>query len=436
MGIFDIFKVKQFKNEISKLTKENEEMQKVLTPEMQQVVDLNIEIIRLKKDIDNIEESILKKKNELASYDRSIEEKKKEIIILDQEALMQSFGLYTPLYNLMSSAEYKAKIDSIREKQKDLIRNKTAVHFPVNWTVDGSKAKGKKMINDNIKQILRSFNTECDAVIDKVKFNNIESIKNKITKSYTDLNKLNQVCGVSIMHDYLNLKLDELNLCYEYELKKQEEKEEQQRLREQMREEQKVLKEIEAAKQKIEKEEKHFSQEIQNLQSKLETAGNKDKEKYLSKIKELEEKLKLIEKDKQNVFEREQNTRAGYVYVISNIGSFGENVYKIGMTRRLEPLDRVKELGDASVPFNFDVHAMIFAEDAPTLENELHKHFDLKRINKINDRREFFKVTLSEIEHIVKKHHNKTVEFTKIAQADEYRQSLMIENTEITEASA
>jgi len=144
----------------------------------------------------------------------------------------------------------------------------------------------------------------------------------------------------------------------------------------------------------------------------------------LRKIEQLEAKLALIRIDKENVFHREQNTRAGYVYIISNLGSFGENVYKIGMTRRLDPTDRVKELGDASVPFRFDTHALIFSEDAPSLENALHKAFHHRRVNKVNNRKEFFHVTLQEIEDEVCRNHNEVVQFTKIAEAKEFRESI------------
>lgn len=129
---------------------------------------------------------------------------------------------------------------------------------------------------------------------------------------------------------------------------------------------------------------------------------------------------------KENVLQRELNTRAGYVYIISNIGSFGKDIYKIGMTRRLEPMDRVKELGSASVPFEFDVHAMIFSEDAPKLENQLHHHFKEFEVNKVNPRKEFFKVSLREIEKVVLENYNGTVTFTEIAKAEQYRRSLAL----------
>lgn len=226
--------------------------------------------------------------------------------------------------------------------------------------------------------------------------------------------------------DFLECKLEELNLTYAYQLKKEQEKEEQKAIREQMLEEEKVRREIEREKAKIEKEEKQFKNEIAKLMDYLQKSSDIEKQLYIDKIKELEDKLKLVEKDKANVLEREQNTRAGYVYIISNIGSFGENVYKIGMTRRLEPLDRVKELGDASVPFEFDVHAMIFSEDAPTLETTLHNTFKANQVNKVNPRKEFFRVSLPEIEKVVKENHNATVTFTQVAKAEQYRESLRL----------
>jgi hypothetical protein len=225
----------------------------------------------------------------------------------------------------------------------------------------------------------------------------------------------------------LRLKLSELYLCHEYQIKKQEEKEEQRQIREQMREEAKLQKEIEEMKAKIEKEEKHFNKAILLVTEQLQKATTEtERELLASELSNIQKKLTEVEKDKQDVLYREQNTRAGYVYIISNMGSFGENVYKIGVTRRLDPQERVDELGDASVPFYFDVHAMIFSDDAPSLENALHKAFDNRRLNRINLRREFFKVTLDEIEDMVKKNFNKPVEFTKVAEAEQYRQSLIL----------
>lgn len=153
-----------------------------------------------------------------------------------------------------------------------------------------------------------------------------------------------------------------------------------------------------------------------------------ERQLYLDKIKELEEKVKLLESDKETVLEREANAKAGFVYIISNIGSFGEDIYKIGMTRRLEPMDRVKELSSASVPFEFDVHAMIFSSDAPAVETMLHKHFEKHAVNKVNPRKEFYHVDIDEIEKVVLEEYNNTVQFTKIPLATEYRQSLAMQD--------
>lgn len=204
-----------------------------------------------------------------------------------------------------------------------------------------------------------------------------------------------------------------------------------------MVEEEKVRREIEKQKAKIAKDEKQISGEVNRLMKYMQKADNDiEKNLYLEKIQELEQKLQELAAEKESVLEREANAKAGFVYIISNIGSLGEDVYKIGMTRRLEPMDRIKELSSASVPFEFDVHAMIFSENAPELETTLHKHFESRSVNKVNLRKEFFKVSLDEIEEVVTKNYNKTVEFTKIPIASEYRQTLNMINSESSPASS
>jgi len=219
-------------------------------------------------------------------------------------------------------------------------------------------------------------------------------------------------------------KLDDTT---EYQVKRQEEKEEQKRIREQMREEAKLLKEIEEAKLRLGKEERHFTKALELIEAQLSRAGSDaERELLVQEQAGILQNIEKIEREKLDVEKREQNTRAGYVYVISNIGSFGENVYKIGVTRRLDPQERVDELGDASVPFEFDVHAMIFSDDAPALENALHRAFEHRRLNMINRRREFFNVTLEEIEQVVKTNFSKSVEFIPLADAAQYRQSIVL----------
>jgi hypothetical protein len=202
-----------------------------------------------------------------------------------------------------------------------------------------------------------------------------------------------------------------------------------------MREQARLVKEIEDARKKIEKEETHFNQVIAELQARMDAAAASEKAQYEAKLREYEEQLAAVQKDKEEVAFREQSTRAGYVYIISNLGSFGEDAYKIGVTRRLEPQERIDELGDASVPFDFDVHAMIFSEDALSLEGALHEHFADRTINKVNPRKEFFRVRLDEIEEVVRTHHNKVVEFTRLAKAEDYRLTLAKERAVAQEAA-
>lgn len=380
-----------------------------------------------KQNLEKLANNQTQLEQQIITLNKVAEEKKEEIVVFDDEILYQEFGFYSPKYAFENSQIYKVQLDQIRAQQKQMAKDKRATLHYDGWELNGSKAEGRKMNNDNIKMTLYSFNTDCDSAISKVKFNNIDSTEKRIRNSFSKLNKMNAINRIEITGEYLELKLAELHLAYEYEQKKEEEREEQRRIKEEMREEQKALKEIEALKKKIEKEETHFMKEIDSLKSRIELASGDEKNNIQHKILELEAKLALVEKDKEDVLNREQNTRAGYVYIISNIGSFGEHVYKIGMTRRLEPMDRVKELGDASVPFIFDVHAMIFSEDAPTLENALHKAFHHKRLNKVNERKEFFRVSLEEISDVVIQNHNKVVEFTKLAEAEHYRETLMLE---------
>jgi hypothetical protein len=253
-------------------------------------------------------------------------------------------------------------------------------------------------------------------------------MQKRIEKTFASLNKINETNQVALTREFLQLKLEELKLSHEYQVKKQEEKEEQKRIREELREQAKLQKELEEARKNIDKDLKHFTNALNLILSQLENNELSDEKRndLLTKKLELENQIGELNKNLADIDYRQANQRAGYVYVISNIGAFGENVFKIGMTRRLEPQDRVDELGDASVPFNFDVHAMIFAEDAPKLENALHKAFDNRKLNMINQRKEFFNVTLEEIEEVVKLNFDKTIEFKRLPEAAQYRESLKI----------
>ena len=357
--------------------------------------------------------------------EKTIDDYKKEIEDLKAEEESLTNGLFAKHYEIseysgLTSEECKNKLSIMKSNEQKLIED--GKYYTVHSGLEKKKAA------NNIKQLLRCYNAECDNVLNSLTVKGIESSRNKITKSYDSLNKIFELDGVRLNKVALESKLEELNLVYTYELKKEQEREIQKAIKEQMLEEEKVRREIEKEKAKIEKDQQQCSSEINRLMQYMQkTESDVEKQLYIDKIRELEEQLKKLESDKETVLEREANARAGFVYVISNIGSFGSDIYKIGMTRRLEPMDRVKELSSASVPFDFDVHAMIFSNDAPGLEALLHQYFEKQSVNKVNLRKEFFKVTIDEIEKVVKEKYNNTVEFTRVPVATDYRRSLEIQ---------
>lgn len=390
---------------IEQISLENQNYHSFVTPEMQNCVNLKAEIAKLE--------------TALRTLEKQLAEKRKSYISFDDEILVQEFGLYKPRYDFASSLEYKEELSKIRSVQKELIKSKKAVTGTSTWTVNGNKAQGKKMVSDTQKLLLRAFNTECDETISKVKYSNFDTSLNKLYKSAEAISKLGTIMSISITKPYLDAKVKELRLAFEYQQKKQAEKEAAKEARAEQREQAKVQRELEEQKKKMEKEQTHYQTAYERLNSQL--LLHPDNVDLLNKKAELENRLSDIDKALTDIDYRQANMKAGYVYIISNIGSFGENVYKIGMTRRLDPQERVDELGDASVPFKFDVHAMIFSDDAPKLEAALHKAFEDKKVNMVNQRREFFNVTLDEIKEVIRKNFDKTVEFIDVPDAEQYR---------------
>ncbi len=221
---------------------------------------------------------------------------------------------------------------------------------------------------------------------------------------------------------------------YEYYVQKERAKEEQRAIREQMRQEAEERKELERQKKQIEKEESKFHDQIGQINEQLASCEDTDKITQLqSRLEELQQQLQSVAEQKEKIANL-QNGKAGNVYIISNIGSFGDDVFKIGMTRRLDPQERVDELGSASVPFPFDVHSMIFSNDAVSLETELHHILNDRRVNKVNLRKEFFRVSLDELESLVEKI-SPTAEFRRTILAEQYRQSLSIDKVVERETS-
>ncbi len=421
MGISDVFNAKTIK-------KENEYIRSLMTPEMQNALNMQNHIAQLQSQINalqaqqnNMNKQLQKSEQQLKYSNKQIEDARKRLIVLNDDIFVQDFGLYQPQYNFMTSEEYKDRLLFERASQKEMIKRGFAVAGNTNWTINGSKSDGNKMVRDMQNLLLRAFNCECENVIEKVKYNNFEASKKRITASCNAISKLGAMMGIYITEMYYDSKIDELHLAHEYNLKKQEEKEAQKEARARMREEAKLQKEIEEQRKKVEKEQSHYQNALIKILQQINSSG--ETEDLLIKKEELESHLGEIHHTLADLDYREANQKAGYVYVISNIGAFGENIYKIGMTRRLDPQERVDELGDASVPFNFDVHAMIFSDDAPALENALHKAFENRKVNLVNKRREFFYANLEEIKAVIRANYDKTVEFTEIPDAEQYRTS-------------
>ncbi len=403
--------------------KKIKDLDALLTPEMKNAISIGDLCKEKERTLQDLEKKIAKALSDYNSLSQQYQARTKDLLVLNDELEMESFSLYRPRYAFANSDGYKEKLEDIRNRQKQMIKDKTAAVCDTTWSVEGSKAKGRTFANEMIKLFLRSFNNECDMSIQTARFSNFDRCYDRIEKSFDTINGLGKINTVHISQQYKKLKLEELTLAYEYQRKKQEEKEALQELRAQQREEAKLAKEIEAARKEAEKERKHYLQALEKLGIQLSSAAGEDRAALIEKQKELMGFLEDINEKMEDIDYRLSNQRAGYVYVISNIGSFGEGVYKIGMTRRLDPMERVYELGDASVPFRFDVHAMIFSDDAPKLEAALHNAFASKRVNAVNSRREYFRVSLDEIKDVVRKNHDKTVEFFDVPEAQQYRES-------------
>ena len=430
------------------LRNENEEMENTLNKtrgafSLQEKIDkLNEEEKELRLRLGEFHKEEKRIKSLLSSSQEAIDLKivvddlKKERESIEESIEMQSFGLYRIRFGFDSSDEFKKQVEIVREKQKDLTKNDLSAVCATEWTVEGSRAKGRQMTKKQIKLMLRAFNGECDAAIAKVRYNNVNNLALRIEKSFAALNKLGESNQICITNEYLQCKIDELQLNHELKEKIFEEKEEQKRIKDAMREEERAEKEIEKAQQQAAKDSEKFQDALERVRKELEEATGRQTDKLATLVTRLENELKGALERKARALSRAQLTKSGHVYIISNIGSFGERVYKIGMTRRLEPLDRVKELGDASVPFRFDVHAMIYTEDASALESVLHKHFHDRRLNKINLRREFFHVTLDELKKAVAKFHA-IISFVEVPEAEEYRKTIAInEEYEKTDLAA
>jgi hypothetical protein len=335
-----------------------------------------------------------------------------DVVLLDDERVLQDVGIYRYHHLLENAVAYREKLDSVLARIAEMTKAGTAIEMSSTFTFDGSLAKGCSMTSDLAKLMLRAYNAEAENVGRTLRAGNAVTAIKRLDAARTAIAKLGKIMEMRIGDGFHALRVEEIELIADYLMKKDQEREAARAERERLREERKVALELAAAREKLEKERSHILTVIEKIRA----SGTTDPE--------LERKLADLDKAIELNDYRAANIRAGYVYVISNRGAFGDGVLKIGLTRRLEPLDRVYELGDASVPFRFDVHAIFFSENAVSLEQELHQHFSARRVNWANERREFFFATPAEVRTVLSEKLGNLLEFAEHVESTEYLQSI------------
>lgn len=312
------------------------------------------------------------------------------VVRADEVAMLQEVGIYEYRHVLADAVAYKSALADLSDGIKATARKGNAVVGATHWTVNGSATQGRKMVGDFSKLMLRAYNAEADYAVRSMRPHRLASLVERLEKSRATIARLGSTMDIRITDQYHRLRVRELELTADFLAKQEEEKERRRELREAQREEEKLQREIARERERLAKEREKYVGAVARLRASGQAVDS-------GSLAELEAKLAEVDAAMAAVDAREANIRAGYVYVISNIGAFGDRVVKIGLTRRLEPMERINELGDASVPFRFDVHALVFSEDAVSLERKLHQEFDSRRVNRVNLRREFFHATPAEV---------------------------------------
>jgi len=333
---------------------------------------------------------------------------------------MEEMGFYQPKFDFEDSLKYAEALDLVREAQKELIRQKLVLEGVTSKTPTAMRKLGLLAVD--------ALNGDASTIISGVTYSNFEASKEKFRVEFDKINRLLEETGIRISAKYLELKVKEMAIAYDYREAEEKAKQEQAELKEMMREEEDARVEAEKAREKAIEEEQLYQQALETARQELASKSAEDRESYEKKIQELEAQLQQAKADRERATSMAQITKKGHVYIISNLGSFGESVFKIGVTRREKPDERIRELGDASVPFGFDVHALVHDDDAPALEASLHNHFQDKRMNKVNPRKEFFRVSMDEIKEACEKLGCK-IRITRLAEAREYRATLALETS-------
>jgi hypothetical protein len=338
----------------------------------------------------------------------------REVIELSDQRVLQDVGIYRYHHPLENAAAYKERLAQLEGQVDEIVKSGRAVLAADLFTFDGSLAKGRKMVTDLSRLMLRAYNAEADNCVRSLRSGNISTATKRLVSAVTAIEKLGAIMDMRVNPEYHALRVAELELTADYQIKLQEEREQAREERALLREQRRAEAELAAEKERLDKERAHYVSVLEVLRAKGDDVAA---EELVGRLADID---KAIEANDYRI----ANIRAGFVYVISNIGAFGPNIVKIGMTRRLVPMDRVRELGDASVPFRYDVHAMFFSADAVTLENELHKTFAGRRVNFVNERREFFFATPAEVRAALLEKDGGLLEFHENPEAPEYFQSV------------
>jgi hypothetical protein len=401
--MFNKGKIEELNNEINRLN--------ALVEGLSQFGALGL--LEIQGEISKLEQQKVEASLALNNLEKEIAETKASLIETQEIAMLQEVGVYQYTSVLDTASGYSEKIAEIRSSIKDRnIANGGAIRAAQGWTVNGSTAEGSKMVKEFSKLMLRAYNGEVDDAIRTLKPFKLQAAVDRVNKVEQSIEKLGKTMQIEIDDSYHNLRVEEIRLTADFLAKKEEEKELQKEERLRLKEEEKAQKEFEREKEKLNKELMHH----QAVLAKADETGN------LKVIEEAKAKIAEVESSISGVEERVANIRTGYVYVISNIGSFGESVLKIGLTRRIDPEERIQELSDASVPFKFDIHAIIFSADAVSLEKQLHQELDKYRLNKVNTRKEFFNTSPVHVKELLSKLNTESIlTYKEEAEAPEWR---------------
>lgn len=375
------------------------------------VVDLERETQRLR---DEVAAQRMQLHEEKATLEGELAELRQRVAVTQEEEILQEVGIYTYRHPLADSVAYRDQLKRVQDQTKAMARRDGgAIQATTSWQVNGSAAQGRKMVSDFSKLMLRAYNAEADNLSRGMKPYKLATAIDRLNKVTVAIERLGKTMSIRVSPDYHRLRIHELELAADYQEMLAREKDKEREERERLREDRKVQQEIQRERDRLDKERQHHLNALASLEASGDVEG----------AARMREQLDDIAKALEVVDYRAANVRAGYVYVISNVGAFGERMIKVGMTRRLEPMERVKELSDASVPFNFDVHALFFSDDAVGVESKMHARLADRRVNRVNLRREFFYATPSEARDLLNELAGELLQFDELPEAVEFHQS-------------